>query len=154
MQCTESLGGAAGAESSCLGMKAIYLIERAGISRSFKWISHISKHGTDRKCQVTSTRDVCVQTKAGLSDSRAPDSAEEHRPSPARAPQLTPSCYFHVQRELASSSPPFSAMTSKLLLWPFIGKRAISLALPKPLFHALWSLGGGIGVGVGAEVSA
>lgn len=115
VQWSESLGGAAGAESSSLAMKAIYLIERSGISRSFKWISHISKHGNDRKCQVTSTRDVCAQTKARLSDSRAPDSAEEHRPSPARAPQLTPSCYFHVQRELATSSPPCSAMTSKLL---------------------------------------
>lgn len=45
-------------ESSSLGMKAIYLIERSGISRSFKWIFHISKQGNDRKCQVTSTPHV------------------------------------------------------------------------------------------------
>lgn len=125
-------------------MKAISLIERSGISRSFKWISHISKHGNDRKCQVTSTRDVCAQTKARLSDSRAPDSAEEHRPSPARAPQLTPSCYFHVQRELATSSPPCSAMTSKLLF----GYDHLSGNRPFPSLclnrcSMLWSWGGG-----------
>lgn len=126
-------------------MKAISLIERSGISRSFKWISHISKHGNDRKCQVTSTRDVCAQTKARLSDSRAPDSAEEHRPSPARAPQLTPSCYFHVQRELATSSPPCSAMTSKLLF----GYDHLSGNRPFPSLclnrcSMLWSWGGGV----------
>lgn len=135
-------------------MKAIYLIKRSGISQSFKWISHTSKHGNDRKCQVTSTRDVCAQTKARLSDSRAPDSTEEHRPSPARAPQLTPSCYFHVQRELATSSPPCSAMTSKLLF----GYDHLSGNRPFPSLclnrcSMLWSWGGG-GIGVGAEGSA
>lgn len=145
MQWSESLGGGAGAESSSLAMKAIYLIGRSGISRSFKWISQISKHGNDRKCQVTSTRDVCAQTKARLSDSRAPDSAEEHRPSPARAPQLTPSCYFHVQRELATSSPPCSAMTSKLLF----GYDHLSGNRPFPSLclnrcSMLWSWGDGV----------
>lgn len=63
------LGGAAGADFSSHAMKAMCLIEKSGISWRLKWMSHISKHANDRKCQVTGTHDVCLQTKARLSDS-------------------------------------------------------------------------------------
>lgn len=59
------------------------------------------RNGNDRQYQITCPDYVGLQTKSRLFDSGAPDHSPKHGPSPYRDPQLTSSCYFHVQLTLA-----------------------------------------------------
>lgn len=104
---------------------------------SLKWLCYTGTRGNDRKYQITSTDYVWLETKGRLFDSSTPDCSLKHGPSPVSVPQLTPSCYFHVQHALAHCyAQPWQVNCS--LVMTVCGETDYSpLALPKPLILAL-----------------